>query len=108
KGGPKRRVSSPLPGRSILITSAPRSPRIWVQKGPARMRVRSRTVMPASGPVVSVIRDLLARTGLFYAKRRDRGSIARSVDSVAGPRHREPYRKAREARDEQARREAGG
>src|ERR1700678_2534621 len=32
-GGAKPRVSSPAPGRSILITSAPRSPSIWAQVG---------------------------------------------------------------------------
>ena len=48
-GGPQRRVSSPVPGRSTLITSAPRSARIIVASGPARIRVRSRTRTPASG-----------------------------------------------------------
>src|SRR5580658_6881450 len=55
-GGAKPRVSSPAPGRSILMTSAPRSPSIWAQVGPARTRVRSNTRRPFSGPVVSVIR----------------------------------------------------
>src|SRR5688572_5053052 len=39
---------SPAAG-STLITSAPRSPRIMVQNGPARARVRSSTRTPASG-----------------------------------------------------------
>src|SRR5207237_400159 len=43
------RVSSPLPGSSILMTSAPMSARIIEQNGPARTRVRSRTRMPLSG-----------------------------------------------------------
>src|SRR2546425_2304162 len=47
--GGQRRVSSPLPGSSTLMTSAPISPSIIVQKGPARTRVRSRTRAPASG-----------------------------------------------------------
>ena len=34
------------PGRSILMISAPRSPSIWVQVGPASTRVRSSTRMP--------------------------------------------------------------
>ena len=34
---------SPVPGRSILITSAPKSPRYMVQNGPARASVMSRT-----------------------------------------------------------------
>src|SRR5437764_8091254 len=49
KGG-KCRVSSPSPGGSIFSTSAPRSPRLWVQNGPASTRVRSMTRIPASGP----------------------------------------------------------
>src|SRR3989454_4431999 len=48
KGG-QLRVSSPFPGSSILMTSAPMSPSIIEQKGPARTRVRSRTRTPASG-----------------------------------------------------------
>src|SRR5215831_9941003 len=47
KGGPQRRVSSPWPGRSILITSAPRSARFCVAHGPASTRVRSRTRTPS-------------------------------------------------------------
>src|SRR5262245_2006445 len=50
KGG-QLRVSSPLPGSSTLITSAPMSPSIIAQKGPARTRVRSSTRTPASGPL---------------------------------------------------------
>src|SRR4029453_16432128 len=42
-------MSSPPPGRSILITRAPRSASRRVQYGPARTRVRSRTVSPSSG-----------------------------------------------------------
>src|SRR5438128_372160 len=49
--GGQLRVSSPLPGSSSLITSAPMSPSIMAQKGPARTRVRSRTRIPASGPL---------------------------------------------------------
>src|SRR3546814_382136 len=45
-GGVHRRVSSPPPGRSILMTSAPKSPRICVQKGPATFCVKSRTRTP--------------------------------------------------------------
>jgi len=49
KGGPHARVSSPVPGFSILITSAPRSANCIVAKGPARTRVKSKTLMPARG-----------------------------------------------------------
>ncbi len=34
-GGPQPRVSSPAPGRSTLITSAPKSASIWPTHGPA-------------------------------------------------------------------------
>ena len=45
---PKYRASSPRPGSSTLITSAPRSPRICVAAGPANTRDRSRMRTPAS------------------------------------------------------------
>src|SRR5258706_15821039 len=48
KGG-QLRVSSPFPGSSTLMTSAPMSARIIEQNGPASTRVRSRTRMPSSG-----------------------------------------------------------
>src|SRR5207247_8868818 len=48
KGG-QLRVSSPFPGSSILMTSAPMSPSLIEQNGPARTRVRCRTRTPASG-----------------------------------------------------------
>src|SRR5438477_13188764 len=38
------------PGASILITSAPRSPRICVASGPSTTVGKSRILMPASGP----------------------------------------------------------
>src|SRR5690606_32663578 len=37
-----------MPGRSILMMSAPRSPRIWVATGPASTRLKSRTRNPSS------------------------------------------------------------
>ncbi len=37
------RVESPVRGGSILMTSAPRSARVWVHQGPASTRVRSST-----------------------------------------------------------------
>src|SRR5215831_9229255 len=52
-GGPHPRVSSPAPARSTLITSAPRSPRIWPAQGPASTRANSRTRKPASGPAIT-------------------------------------------------------
>ena len=49
-GGPQSRTSSPA-GGSTLITSAPWSARICVQKGPPSTRVRSITRRPVIAPV---------------------------------------------------------
>src|SRR3954465_12138540 len=49
-GGPKARESSPRPGRSTLITSAPRSARFWLAQGAASTRDKSRTRMCERGP----------------------------------------------------------
>src|SRR5215467_8600715 len=46
------RVSSPCSGSSILTTSAPISPSIMVQKGPARVRVRSTTLICCKAEVI--------------------------------------------------------
>src|SRR5258706_582930 len=53
QGGPKARESSPEPGRSTLMTSAPRSARFCPAQGPASTRERSRTRMCESGPAMS-------------------------------------------------------
>src|SRR3954469_14292470 len=47
--GPQPRVSSPCFGSSIFSTSAPMSPSIIVQNGPATTRVRSTILSPCSG-----------------------------------------------------------
>src|SRR3569832_1467876 len=44
------RIGSPVPGDSILITSAPNSASMREQNGPAISVPSSRTLMPASGP----------------------------------------------------------
>ena len=49
------RVSSPFPGDSSLMISAPRSDSIVVQKGPARIRDKSNTRIPFNGPCASII-----------------------------------------------------
>src|SRR3954452_20529592 len=49
-GGPKARESSPTPGRSTLITSAPRSARFRLAQGAASTRDKSRTRMCERGP----------------------------------------------------------
>src|SRR3954465_1561703 len=53
-GGPKARESSPTPGRSTLMTSAPRSARFWLAQGPASTRERSRTRMCERGPATGL------------------------------------------------------
>src|SRR5439155_1298045 len=52
RAGPRRRVVSPS-GGSILMTSAPRSPRVCAAQGPSTTVVTSRTRMPTSGPGMS-------------------------------------------------------
>src|ERR1700722_13099631 len=51
-GGPYRRLSSPIRGSSIFTTSAPRSPRCIVAKGPETTRHRSKTLMPERASVL--------------------------------------------------------
>src|SRR5690606_37771291 len=46
-GGPHRRVSSPT-GCSTLITVAPRSASVMVDRGPARTRLKSATITPSN------------------------------------------------------------
>src|SRR5262249_46648104 len=55
--------SSPPPGRSMRITSAPRSPSNAAQKGPAMKRPKSRTRTPSSTPGKSW---LLAAPGVAH------------------------------------------
>src|SRR5215470_2038638 len=84
-GGPHLRVSSPWPGRSILMTSAPRSPSICVAVGPARMRVRSKTRMPDNGPDMSCPLRVCGKVPALSA-----GGGARSR-GVAGDCHRSDH-----------------
>src|SRR5690606_41097294 len=51
RSGPMPRARSP-PGGSTFTTSAPRSPRIWVQYGPISTLVMSTMRTPASGPAM--------------------------------------------------------
>ena len=46
--GSHARLSSPLPGRSSLMTSAPKSASSWAAHGPASTRAMSSTRTPAS------------------------------------------------------------
>src|SRR6516225_588443 len=50
-------------GASILITSAPRSPRICVANGPRTTVVRSSTLIPASGPGRAALSSCIAGSG---------------------------------------------
>ena len=60
KRRPRWRLSSPR-GASILITVAPKSPRIMVAKGPAMTEVMSMMRTPASGPTIIVSSFLTLR-----------------------------------------------
>src|SRR6478752_9390440 len=76
--GPWPRMPSPAFGCSILITSAPKSPRIWQARGPARIVEASTTRRPVSGPSEVVIGQIIY----------DLGVSAREYDVVvvgAGP-----------------------
>src|SRR5262245_42066430 len=53
-GGPNARESSPLFGRSIVITSAPSSARCCPVQGAASTRDRSITLIWDSGPAITV------------------------------------------------------
>src|ERR1700730_13722475 len=77
--GAKPRESSPRPGISILMTSAPKSARFIAQKGPASTRLRSRTRIPRSGFCSIIDSGPLAR-GLFE---RSADSDARGQESDA-------------------------
>src|SRR5215207_4635793 len=46
---PQTRMGSPVPGGSSFMTSAPKSPRSWPQKGPARRLPISTTRTPSRG-----------------------------------------------------------
>src|SRR4051812_7855888 len=58
-GGPHPRASSPPSGFSILITSAPMSPRIMPAIGPATACPISITLMPASSPSIAFLLQVL-------------------------------------------------
>src|SRR5919204_142051 len=48
------RSASPSPGGSSLITSAPKSPSVLAQNGPAMSEPSSSTLIPASGPLTNL------------------------------------------------------
>ncbi len=57
---PHSRIGSPLPGGSTFMTSAPKSPRSWPQKGPARRLPISTTRTPSRGGCVPFPTSLIA------------------------------------------------
>src|SRR6185503_6002633 len=79
-GGAHSRVSSPVPGISTLMMSAPWSPSMSVQYGPARARVRSRTRIPSSAPAAGEV------TGGEYRCDDGGAASALSADHRAVPR----------------------
>src|SRR5690349_13877820 len=76
--GGQPRVSSPLPGSSTLMTSAPMSPSDIVQKGPASTRVMSITRTPESG-------GRLRREAAGFAARRGAVMRERALVLATGP-----------------------
>src|SRR5688500_16801132 len=71
---------------SILITSAPSSPRICVAYGPMITGVRSITLPPSSGPLTSCERGFLLRflSSAAPADHHRAGSDPHFVDPAAG------------------------
>src|SRR5918999_3748318 len=57
------REMSPTSARSTLMTSAPKSPRTWVQTGPISTWVKSSTRMPSRGSVIRKLPLLAALPG---------------------------------------------
>src|SRR3954467_2910733 len=98
-GGPHARVSSPLPGCSILITRAPMSARSIVQYGPDRTRVRSRTVIPWRGPIEDA--------DAYYRLRRKQLTHLRAGERVAFTSGRGVYREECRRRRGRVRRAPG-
>src|SRR5215470_17532321 len=86
QGGPNARESSSLPGRSTLMTSAPRSARFCPVHGAASTRERSRTRMCESGPaIVATPQRNTERSGLGRPRRFRRiSSLASEIDFDSG------------------------
>src|SRR6185436_3449948 len=84
KGGPQTRVSSPSPGFSTLITSAPRSARICVAHGPASTRERSRTRICLSGPAICFPSFAPCENGGFTRHKQSASNASLSSEGDAG------------------------
>src|SRR5215212_9692419 len=74
---PHTRIGSPLPGGSTFITSAPKSPRSWPQKGPARRLPISTTRTPSRG------RAPLPLSGIYILLQGADDEVAALVDVLA-------------------------
>src|SRR5437867_988318 len=87
QGGPKERESSPEPGRSTLITSAPRSARFCPAQGPASTRERSRTRMCESGPAMGFrpleTRYFIRKPRAGDAERYNNGGLHGARDAIS-------------------------
>src|SRR5215212_5520982 len=62
---PHWRIGSPFPGGSTFMTSAPKSPRSWPQKGPAMRLPISTTRTPSRGGCAPFPATLISFSGLF-------------------------------------------
>src|SRR5919112_3461974 len=74
---PQRRMGSPLPGGSTLMTSAPKSARSWPQKGPASRLPISTTRTSSRG------RGPLAPSAIYFLLECSYNEIASLVDVLA-------------------------
>src|SRR5690606_4843496 len=88
RSGPMPRARSP-PGGSTFTTSAPRSPRIWVQYGPISTLVMSTMRTPARGPAMmpsapSDARLLAGRQGVLEGLQH-LAALAPALVEIGGP-----------------------
>src|SRR2546430_13984563 len=84
--GGQPRVSSPWPTVSTLMMSAPRSPRYWAHRGPAKTFDRSRTRTPVRDFDTAVLSIEVARRfrGLFFEAGADQapGSVEEKAPAM--------------------------
>src|SRR5689334_13320331 len=81
------RIQSPF-GGSILMISAPMSPRIWVANGPCANWVKSATTSPVSGPVIGETSVHCGQTGPRSAIEQGRQQAAIDPVATAGRKRR--------------------
>src|SRR3989442_426416 len=83
RAGPRRRVVSPS-GGSILMTSAPRSPRVCAAQAPSTTVVTSRTRMPTSGPRMSRHAPGACPPAIDRHRHATRGDGAHAIGEIRG------------------------